>query len=114
MSRVLPVGSATILRAFVMFAALWLVSFGGGPAAAGQSLCPVPVNTCSVVPCGCPSEPRQPTCPQGQVLYDDYCLPACPDGWQRYPGYPGVCLPPGWHGCPEGYEQVPLPVRLSP
>lgn len=36
-------------------------------------------------------------------------MPSCPDNFTRYPGYPGVCLPPCDHGCPVGYDQVPLP-----
>jgi hypothetical protein len=109
MSRVLPSGCVAILRAVFVLAALWLTSLGPQPATAVESLCPAPTNSCGCVSCGCPAVPQEPSCPPGQVLYDDYCLPSCPDGWQRYPGYPGICLPPCWHGCPEGYEQVPLP-----
>ncbi len=57
----------------------------------------------------CGSCDKGPRCPAGYTVYDDYCLPECPTGYRRYPGYPGLCLPPCDHGCPEGYEPVPLP-----
>ncbi len=71
--------------------------------------CTVPVNTCGCATCGCGTDYGRPTCPAGQTLYDDVCLPSCPSGFQRYPGVPGLCMPPCDHGCPEGYDQVPLP-----
>ena len=71
--------------------------------------CTVPVNTCGCATCGCGTDYGRPTCPAGQTLYDDVCLPSCPSGYLRYPGVPGLCMPPCDHGCPEGYDQVPLP-----
>jgi hypothetical protein len=63
--------------------------------------------------CGCNScgevDHGRPSCPSGQSLYDDYCLPDCPVGFIRYPGIPGLCIPPVEFGCSEGFDQVPLP-----
>ena len=90
---------------------LWLaLAFTpGSPRALADAQCAVPTNSCGCASCGCGTTTVTPRCPEGQTPYDDYCLPACPDGWLRYPGYPGLCTPPCEHGCPEGYEQVPLP-----
>jgi hypothetical protein len=84
------------------------------PASAQQSLlasqsCAVPVNSCGCSTCGCDGGSSQPSCPSGQVLYDDYCLPACPGSFVRYPGLPGFCMPPCDNGCPVGYDEVPVP-----
>ena len=65
-------------------------------------------NSCGCATCCCNAR-NEPQCPGGYTLYDDYCLPDCPSGYVRYPGYPGLCTPPCHHGCPEGYEPVPLP-----
>lgn len=113
MGRFLSAGPLlSVLRLALFGVLLWFSAFQASlPAQAGQDMCTPPANLCGCLSCGCPgtSIPREPSCPPGQVVYDDYCLPACPGGWQRYPGYPGVCLPPCYHGCPEGYDQVPLP-----
>lgn len=100
------------LHKLLLAVALWLAlaAFGSGLAPArADSQCAIPANVCGCATCGCGGDTVQPRCPAGQVPYDDYCLPACPDGWLRYPGYPGLCTPPCQHGCPDGYEQVPLP-----
>ncbi|MCA0432340.1 MAG: hypothetical protein LCH46_03660 [Proteobacteria bacterium] len=91
---------------------LWII-LASPPAAtqafAGNNFCAAaPVNACGCATCGC-GDIGVPRCPTGQELYNDICLPACPQGWQRYPGYPGLCTPPCTHGCPEGWDQVPLP-----
>lgn len=78
------------------------------PAIAGDLQCAPVQNACGCAACGC-STPQLPTCPAGQSLYGDYCLPSCPGGFIRYPGMPGVCMPPCHHGCPTGYDQVPMP-----
>jgi hypothetical protein len=70
--------------------------------------CSVPVQACGCNTCGGGGYGR-PSCPAGQSLYDDYCVPDCPIGYIRYPGLPGLCLPPVQFGCPEGFDQVPLP-----
>ena len=95
-----------LLLALVLWLGLALVP--GAPRAFAQSQCTAPANACGCASCGCGSAVA-PRCPEGQTPYDDYCLPACPEGWLRYPGFPGLCTPPCEHGCPEGYEQVPLP-----
>ena len=77
-------------------------------AIAGDLQCAPVQNACGCATCGC-STPQRPSCPAGQTLYDDYCLPSCPEGFIRYPGMPGLCLPPCHHGCPTGYDQIPLP-----
>lgn len=50
-----------------------------------------------------------PHCPSGFTDYFNRCVPACPPGYRRYPGFAGLCLPPCHHGCPDGFEPVPLP-----
>jgi hypothetical protein len=77
-------------------------------ATAGDLSCPAVQNACGCSTCSCGGS-QKPSCPSGQVLYDDYCVPACPQGFIRYPGMPGLCMPPCHHGCPEGYDQIPLP-----
>ena len=89
-----------------------LVSFSSVAPAISQSnqMCAAPANFCGCATCGCGgTDYGRPTCPAGQSLYDDICLPSCPSGFQRYPGVPGLCMPPCDHGCPDGYDQVPLP-----
>lgn len=77
---------------------------------AAENQCAVPQSSCGCPTCGCGGGGYgQPSCPAGQVLYDDYCVPGCPSGYTRYPGLPGLCIPPCHHGCPDGYDQVPLP-----
>ena len=75
---------------------------------AAEGQCVVQQSSCGCNTCGGGTEYR-PVCPFGQTLYDDYCLPTCPDGYVRYPGLPGLCVPPVHFGCPDGYDQVPLP-----
>ena len=106
-------GSATKLGGYLTFrilgvlVAIWL-AFAASPTGFAQqgSVCPAPQNTCGCPTCGCST---QPSCPAGQSLFDDYCLPDCPGDYVRYPGSPGYCSPPCHHGCPEGFEPVPLP-----
>jgi len=73
----------------------------------------LPQCTSTLPSCGCNAcgevDHGRPSCPPGQSLYDDYCLPDCPAGFIRYPGIPGLCMPPVEFGCPEGFEQIPLP-----
>ena len=99
------------IHAVLLAVTLWLaMAFApGAPRAFADNQCAVPTNACGCSACGCGSTTVMPRCPDGQTPYDDYCLPACPEGWLRYPGFPGLCTPPCEHGCPEGYEQVPLP-----
>jgi hypothetical protein len=80
----------------------------GGLALAGDNACTAPASSCGCATCGC-GEVKTPSCPPGQTLYNDYCLPSCPSGFVRYPGMPGLCVPPCDHGCPVGYDQIPLP-----
>lgn len=100
-----------VLHSLLLAAMLWLAMAvaPGAPRALADNICTTPANLCGCASCGCGSTPPAPRCPDGQQPYDDYCLPSCPDGWLRYPGYPGLCTPPCEHGCPDGYEQVPLP-----
>ena len=113
MGRCVSAGPLLSALRLGLFAALmWLSALQGAlPVHAGQEMCAAPANACGCASCGCPetSIPREPSCPSGQTLFDDFCLPSCPSGWQRYPGYPGLCMPPCHHGCPDGYDQVPLP-----
>ena len=74
-----------------------------------SKICTPEPNMCGCLTCGCPDTGR-PQCPPGSSIYDDYCLPDCPGGYIRYPGYPGLCMPPCTHGCPDGWEQIPLPI----
>ncbi len=112
--------AVTKVGALLQLALMWLVlSSAIAPeplkfvsvAEAQTAQCAIPQNSCGCATCGCSGgyNPGTPTCPAGQVLYDDYCLPACPDGFRRYPGIPGLCVPPCNHGCPDGYDQIPLP-----
>lgn len=74
--------------------------------------CKLEHQSCGCITCGCNtcgSCGSGTSCPSGYTVYDDYCLPECPTGYLRYPGYPGYCMPPCHHGCPEGFEPVPLP-----
>ena len=116
MTRLQSTGAIrTAIHAMLFVFAFWVTmagpsQFSPTPAFAEGS-CTVQANQCGCATCGCGGIdiPKQPSCPPGQQLYDDYCLPSCPDGWKRYPGKPGLCTPPCEQGCPEGWDQVPLP-----
>jgi hypothetical protein len=93
---------------------LWALVMLNGLAQPTPSLATELQQCVSTLPaCGCNAcgeiDHGRPSCPPGQSLYDDYCLPDCPTGFIRYPGLPGLCIPPVEFGCPEGFEQVPLP-----
>lgn len=96
------------LRILAAFAIAWFVLLATATHSIAQqsTSCPVPQNACGCVSCGCSP---QPSCPEGQSLFGDYCLPDCPGDYVRYPGSPGYCSPPCDHGCPEGFEPVPFP-----
>ena len=115
------VGRALIqsVRILFAFASLWLVLSLSAPLAPSafaqdaSKICTTQTQSCGCATCGCCGGfcdgGGRPSCPPGSHLYNDYCLPDCPAGWSRYPGEPGLCMPPCQHGCPEGYDQVPLP-----
>ena len=113
MMRVAEKSLIRVVRLAGLLLSLWtIVSFfslmPATPAFANdQQICTPQVSACCNT-CGDVDHSR-PSCPLGQSLYDDYCLPDCPLGFIRYPGVPGLCMPPVEFGCPEGFDQVPLP-----
>ena len=95
-----------LIACFAILMSVLLPSAAQAQQSSVPQTCEVQTKSCCNT---CGSCDSGPSCPAGYTIYDDYCLPECPTGYLRYPGYPGLCMPPCHHGCPEGYEQVPLP-----
>ncbi len=114
MMRVAGNSVVIVVRLASILLGLWAILTFVGPSTVTQSFandlqqCTATLPACGCNSCGEISHGR-PTCPPGESLYDDYCLPDCPVGFIRYPGIPGLCIPPVEFGCPQGYDQVPLP-----
>jgi hypothetical protein len=99
---------ASILLSFWIVISVFSFSPTSPAFANDPQVCTATLPACGCNTCGDVDHGR-PSCPVGQSLYDDYCLPDCPAGFIRYPGIPGLCVPPPELGCPEGFDPVPLP-----